>query len=562
MKPFGRSVAASRLAQSELGRRLHLVLVLSAAVGVVTGVAVAGFEHVVRSVAFDAVLELPIWWASVLPFAGLILAAIVIRHFGDGDGATTDAYVRSYHERGGELRLRRLPARVVACAATLGTGGALGYEGPAILIGGSIGSFAERRFTARFTQDDAKVLMVAGAAAGVAAVFKAPLTGIVFALEVPYTQDIARRALLPALVAAGTSYLSFVALLGTAPVLSVGGYAPFDLRDLLGGVVVGVVCGVLARFGAWAVKCAKRLPLRASVRVPLAGAALCALALDANYFYDAPLTLGSGYDAIRWAQSHDEALALLLGLFVIRFAATWLTVAGGGVGGLFIPLVTQGAIAGQIVQAVVHAKNPGLFPTVGMAALLGGGYRTPLAGVAFVAEATGQPGFVVPALLAAAASQLAMGRWSFSPYQRGERASDVVPLAELRVREIMSPNPDTVQASLSVDECVRRMMIDQRRWVPVLDEQQYVGLLALADVASRPSDEWANLRCGDVARHETDVVGVDDSVATVAATIRNAGIGAVAVTEHGRVVGVVTIRDIANVERVLDRLAPDDVDRH
>ena len=108
-------------------------------------------------------------------------------------------------------------------------------------------------------------------------------------------------------------------------------------------------------------------------------------------------------------------------LFAIRAGATWLSIGGGGVGGLFIPLVTQGAILGALVQHLTPASNAALFPTIGIAAFLGAGYRTPLAGVAFVAEATGQPFFLVPALLAAAAAQLMMGRWSFSTFQRGER---------------------------------------------------------------------------------------------------------------------------------------------
>src|SRR5690606_20074439 len=122
--------------------------------------------------------------------------------------------------------------KVIGSAMTLGSGNAFGFEGPSILIGSTIGSTIDARFGSRGRRDDAKVLMVAGAAAGVAAVFKAPLTGVVFALEVPYRADLARRALLPCLVAAGASYVTFAALLGTEPLLRTGGSAPFDLRDL------------------------------------------------------------------------------------------------------------------------------------------------------------------------------------------------------------------------------------------------------------------------------------------------------------------------------------------
>jgi CIC family chloride channel protein len=224
---------------------------------------------------------------------------------------------------------------------------------------------------------------------------------------------------------------------------------------------------------------------------------------------------------------------------------------------LFIPLVTQGAIVGSIFQHVAPASNAQLFPTVGIAAFLGAGYRTPLAGVAFVAEATGQPGFLVPALLAAAAAQIIMGRWSFSVFQRNERLPDVGPLARLPIAEIMSPNPDTIEASLTLDEVVTNMLAQNRRWAPVVHGTEYFGLLAVTDVVKIPRSEWINITARDVARTDLLPAAPDDAVSTVAARLRASESGAVAVTTDGRVTGVVTLRDLRNVEVLLDRLSED-----
>jgi CIC family chloride channel protein len=554
---FPASGTIARLAAGETARRLHVVLVLAGLVGVATGLAVAAFEWFTREQMFRAVTELPLALAAAAPTVGLALAVLIIRRTG-GDPATTDAYVRAYHEPGGRLSLRRLPTTALACLSTLGFGAAMGYEGPAIHFGATIGSSAERRFTRRFRQDDAKVLMVAGAAAGVAAIFKAPLTGVVFALEVPYHQDLARRALLPALVAAGMSYLTFVAFVGTEPVLAYGGPADFELRHLLGGVLVGVACGALARGSAWLTHRAKRLAIPIAWRVAIAGAVLTGLAVLADHLFDGPVTLGSGYDAIAWASDHREGFGMLVALFVLRLTATVVTVAGGGVGGLFIPLVTQGAIVGLAVQAVVGGHNPDLFPVVGIAAFLGGGYRTPLAGVAFVAEATGRPGFVVPALLASAAAQLSMGRWSFSPYQRTQRQPERVATTRLLVREIMSANPDTIDASWSLDDAARRMMREHRRWAPVVEQGRYCGLLAIADIAEVRATDWPEMLARDAVRTEVRAVEATETVHDVALAIREGDIGAVAVVENDLVVGVVTLRDIAGVERLLDRLGEPD----
>ena len=299
----------------------------------------------------------------------------------------------------------------------------------------------------------------------------------------------------------------------------------------------------------------RQTPCRSrGVRVAGAGLALFVLAVASDKWFDAPISLGSGYEAIGWAQRHETALGLLIVLFLVRFAATWFTVAGGGVGGLFIPLVTQGAIAGHVVQAIAHAPNAGLFPTVGIAAFLGAGYRTPLAGVSFVAEATGQPGFVVPALLAAAASQLVMGRWSFGAHQRDERRPNLIPLHQLAVETLMSPNPDTVTADHPLDECLIEMSRENRRWVPVVDDGHYLGLLALTEIAKIPPEEWSHLTARDVARTDVPAAHPSDSVAHIAAIIREHGADAVAIIDDGHVTGVVTIRDIANIERLLERL--------
>ena len=145
---------------------------LAVVIGVLTGLAVAGFERGVQP-ALEWVTEQALVVVILVPAAGLVVVNVLASRWGDGDTATTDAYVRSYHERGGGLGVRAGIRKLVMSAVSLGSGLALGFEGPALLAGGTIGSTIDRRFLGRFRQDDAKVLMVAGAAAGVAAIFKA-----------------------------------------------------------------------------------------------------------------------------------------------------------------------------------------------------------------------------------------------------------------------------------------------------------------------------------------------------------------------------------------------------
>jgi CIC family chloride channel protein len=138
------------------------------------------------------------------------------------------------------------------------------------------------------------------------------------------------------------------------------------------------------------------------------------------------LVLGSGYRALAWAGDPTRTVWALLAMLVLRSLATSAAVAGGGVGGLFIPLVVAGALTGAVVGGVVDRANLGLFIVIGVAAFLGAGYRVPLASIMFVAETTGRPSFVVPGLIAAVAAELVMGHSSVTAYQVDPNATNAL----------------------------------------------------------------------------------------------------------------------------------------
>ncbi|MFP5487938.1 MAG: chloride channel protein, partial [Acidimicrobiia bacterium] len=263
MRPESFEVRRDELRQ--LVRRSREVVLLSALTGVVTGLAVRGFEYVVEH-AYEEVLHAPLWATAMAPAVGLVLAAIILRVGGGGaSSATSDEYLRAFHDPAYRLRPRYLAARIGAAITTLGSGGSLGLEGPSLYGGSALGSLIQRKLPAPFRGSDHRTLLVAGAAAGVAAIFKAPATGAIFALEVPYRDDLARRMLLPALVASATGYLTFVTLSNTTPLLSVGEFSTptFELIDLAGALLVGATCAIGARAFAKLMRIAKGISLRA-----------------------------------------------------------------------------------------------------------------------------------------------------------------------------------------------------------------------------------------------------------------------------------------------------------
>src|SRR5690606_4791813 len=187
--------------------------------------------------------------------------------------------------------------------------------------GAVVGSSVQHRYARFFSREDAKLLMVAGAAAGVAAIFKAPAAGALFAIEVPYRADLARRNVLPAMVAAAASYVTFALVDGTEPILPVAGTHDFSWRDLGGALLVGVLCGVGARLFSAAIGALRGTAVQAAAwytRVAIGGAVLAVLVWLSDVVADAPLSLGPGYDVIRWATDPGNGVWLVLAILVIR----------------------------------------------------------------------------------------------------------------------------------------------------------------------------------------------------------------------------------------------------
>jgi CIC family chloride channel protein len=542
-----------------LGRRTRQVVVFAAVTGALTGIGVAGFELVTREVLFDHLQETPLAVRVVAPLAGLVLAMLALRFVAGGASpATADEYIRNFHEAGTRLPLRPVPGRLLASVATLGLGGAMGYEGPSIYLGSAAGSALQRRFSRHFSREDAKVLLVAGAAAGVAAIFKAPVTGLVFALEVPYEEDFARRMLLPAGIASAVSYLVFVAFAGTAPLFAVSGAPPFNGRDLGGAAVLGVLCGICARLFTVALAGAKRRSagVHPAVRAVGAGVVLAALAMVANAAFGDPLTLGAGYDNLAWAFDPHRTVALVLLLFVLRALATVTTVAGGGVGGLFIPLVIEGALLGRAVGGVFRtdASASNFFPLIGVAAFLGAGYRVPLAGVVFAAEATGRPGFIVPGLIAAIVAQLFMGHASASSYQMAMRAGHLERRFALPVTAALRADVATLPPDATLGEFFRQHVLGHReKAVAVVDGGRYVGVMRIDELQEIPQERWGSELVGQHLRSDFPVVGPGGLLRDALTAMEAADVDLLPVLDGEAFVGVVTTRDILELDEILDR---------
>ena len=542
-----------------LAVRSREVVIVSAITGVLVGLGVALFERGAAQGVLERILEAPAWMQVLAPLVGLLLSVAALRLLAGGASqATTDVYVQAMPDPLAPYPLRPVVGRLAAAFATLGFGGTAGFEGPSVYLGAGVGAAIHERFGRRLGGLDRHVLLAAGAAAGVAAIFKAPATGAVFALEVPYQDDLARGALLPALVGAASGYTTYVTLEGTAPLIPVAGSPPIDLRDLAAAAAIGLVCGLGARVYAFLVRQAKRVQdhTPALLRAAVSGVGLAALVvLSRALFEGEPLSLGPGYEAIGWALDPDRGLWLVAALATIRAAGTILTVSGG-VGGLFVPLVVQGALSGRLVSELFGGNQQSLFVVVGIAAFLGAGYRVPLAAVMFVAEATGRPGFVVPGLIAAVVAELVMGTASVSPYQRRRHRGHLEERAQLSVAQALVTDPATVDAASPLAEFyAEHVAMARRRAVPVVEDRTYLGMVLLEDVLAVDPAEWVDRTVADVMRDDLPTAEPTDTLGSALAAMVGAGAEQLAVVgAGGELHGVVSRSSILDLQELLDRL--------
>ena len=545
-----------------------LRFVAYALVGVASAVVIAGLEYVTIDLLLEDLLHAPLWRQAISPGVGLLIAAILLRYLGRGlSPATSEEYIAAYHERKDRVRVRDLIARLPAGAATVGSGGSLGLEGPSIYAGATIGASIQHWTKNLFRDKDSKALLVAGAAAGVAAVFKAPATGVLFALESPYQGDVARRALLPALIASASSYVTFVAFFGTTEIFEVDlnlvGTASevlqFDRAELWGAAIVGLVAGIGAVVFSRMLKMAKSISTSVAPyqRIIGGGIILGGIVLLTDWVYDGvPLSLGpkSGDNVLEWVLSTDHSIGILLLLLGIRMVATSVTIGAGGVGGVFIPLAVMGLIAGRAVGELVGDDTALLlFPFIGLAAFLGAGYRTPLTSVMFVAESTGRTEFVVPALIAVAVSQVVVGGASVSSFQRDTRSGHLERRFRLPVTSALQTDVDTLTRDATLNDFVWNHSLRRKELSAVIVEDgRYLGMCKVHDASDVERDQWNDTT--------VEAIMLQINPARLSMTLREAtlfmeeqDVEQIPVTDGtGRFVGVVTEDAILKLDEILE----------
>ena len=389
------------------------LVAMGALTGVLVGVVATAFRFLVeilddrREALFASLAPIPVLgWLGPMLLVAVALggAAELVRRFAPEAGGSGIPEIEGALAGQRPLRWRRvLPVKFLGGGLALGSGAVLGREGPTVQMGGVLAAMLGERF--RLTEQDRHVLVAAGAAAGLAAAFNAPLAGILFVIEEMRRQFHYRFASVEAvLVAAALADLVVRLATGQNPVIHIPDFPAPPLATLWLFPFIGAFFGLFGvafnRLLLGTLDGIERLPPLAHRLAPFAiGAGLGALAVWM------PDAIGGGYGTIGDALSGRLAGNLLLGLFAIRFAATLLSYGSGAPGGIFAPMMALGTLFGIGFGAGAHQlwpgllPHPGIFAIAGMAAFFSATVRAPLTGIALALEMTGDFDQTLPLLL-------------------------------------------------------------------------------------------------------------------------------------------------------------------
>jgi CIC family chloride channel protein len=390
----------------------------------------------------DSLLDPYRWIMAVLPAFGAVAGYFLIKRFSKLEHARgTDSAIKSYHQNDGYITGTAIPVKSVASVLTVSSGGSAGYEGPVTLIGAACGSMVARYLN--FPVRARRILMAAGLAAGIAALFQAPLAGAIFGFEIFYSSsDMEHETVLPCFVASAISYTIYAYFFGWGSLFQMPSSCAYDsgLR-LLPYFALALVVTFGARFyisffrGAEKRFGASKVP--GWTKVALGGV------LTGIIGFMFPDVLGTSYSFIQssftagqsgmYEDSGMLAIAGLVVFFFMKAIATSCTVGSGGSGGVFAPALVCGGALGAAVGLFFSnvlppsvGVQPAAFALVGMAGFIASAIRIPLTAIVMVAEISGNHSLLLPAMWVCGISFWLNNGWSL--YRSQVHSRDSSPL--------------------------------------------------------------------------------------------------------------------------------------
>ncbi len=563
----------------------QLLFVLSVVIGILAAIAavvlktsVHYLEGWVRSVPGE---HMGNWLFLVFPVIGILITVFYIRTFVKDDighGVSRILYAISRNK--GVMKLHNTWSSIVACTFTGGFGGSVGMEAPIVSTGAAIGSNIAQFARLGFRRKN--LLIGCGAAAAIAAIFKAPIAGLIFALEV-LKLDLTMTAIIPLLIATVVGAIFSTIFLGEGIEFYFTIKEPLNYGHLHFYALLGVITGFVSLYFTWMIgRVESRIKKidQPYMRVVIGGSLLGIL-----IFLFPPL-FGEGYYTMRSmlsGQSEEllqntlfghlidasgmEFIVFLLLVLFFKAIATSLTTGAGGIGGVFAPSLFMGGITGFIFSRTANLFSSWKlsehnFALVGMAGIIAGVIHAPLTAIFLIAEITGGYELFIPLILVSSISYITVAY--FHPHslytkklaQKGQLIThhkDKAVLTLLDVESVLETNFDKLSPNQTLGELAQVIAKATRNIFPVVDEEnRFLGLVRLDDVREIMFDtsKYDTLRVHNMMIQPRATVSLQDSMDAVMNKFRDSNLWNMAVVDQdGKYLGFVSRSNVFNIYR-------------
>ncbi len=515
------------------------------------------------------------FWIPLIPLlGGLLVGPIVYRYAREARGHGVPEVMESVALRGGIIRPRVAIAKSIASALCIGSGGSAGREGPIVQIGSAIGSMIGGLF--RMSGERVKILVGCGAAAGISAVFNAPIAGVIFALEI-ILGDFGIRTFSPVILSSVIASVISRSILGDSPAFDiprehalVSAYE-IPLYILLGGFTAVVGKG-FTKFLYFSEDLFEKLKITGFLKPALGGLMLGIVGLFL------PQVFADGYDTIELALIGGVPLLLLGILILAKILATSLTLGSGNSGGIFAPSLFMGAVAGGFFGYIAHYLFPevtatsGAYALVGMAGVVAATTHAPITAILIIFEMTGDYQIILALMITCVFATLISRRidresiYTLKLSRRGVKlrsGRDVAILSSIKVKEVMNDKYVTIPHNTPLHRLLHIFEENRDDFFPVVDSGgKLLGTLSFQDlryIASSTGLDTLVIAADIVHRHPSPISPEDtlDEALKKIATRDFDVVPVVADDDHDKLLGLLEKSAIYSAynRRVIDKIS-------
>ncbi len=560
----------------------NFVLILSFFIGILSGLAAVFLKsavHYTHNRLTEGFEEGFNYTLLIFPVIGIFLTVLFVKYVVKdkiGHGVSRILYALS--KNNGRLRGHNSYSSIVASTLTIGFGGSVGAEAPIVLTGASIGSTLGHYFRLNFKS--IALLLACGAAGAIGGIFKAPIAGMIFTLEV-LMLDLTLKSIVPLLISSVTGATIAYFLMGEGVVLSVINTQPFELHNIPFYILLGLLCGLVSFYftkSTISIESSLSKIKNTFVKILIGGVVLAGLIFifpslygEGNQTLQSLLngnTDGIPKDKIfSFVLQNNWYVLIYLGLLLLfKVVAMSFTNGTGGVGGIFGPTLFVGGVTGYwlsyFINSLGFVKLPeGNFALVGMAGLMAGVMHAPLTAIFLIAEITGGYSLFIPLMITSTIAYITIlwfTRHSIYTHRLAERGEllthhkDEVVLTLMKLESIIEKDFVPVGIEDSLGTLIKAVSKSKRNIFPVLNnEEELVGIVLLDNIREVmfEREKYDETFVSDVMISPPEIVNAEDNMDKVMKKFTSSGAWNLPVLKEGKYFGFVSKSKIFNSYR-------------